>query len=322
MRVAVLLGGRSSEHEISLESGASVADGLREAGHEVVQVLLERDGRWTHEGSEVELRAGGGLLGVDVAFPVLHGPFGEDGTVQGLLECLDVAYAGPGVLAAAISIDKLVFKRLLSFHGIPQVDFCEAGEPGWREHVAAMGLPVWVKPARLGSSVGITKVTSPERALDEAVELARGHDPRVIVEANEGGMEVECSVIGNEEPLTSPPGEIVAHADWYDYGAKYSQGGMDLIVPARIGDEGIARVRELAAQVFKAIDGSGLARCDFFVRDDGDVLVNELNTIPGFTSTSVFAKLSEADGIPYSELCDRLVRYGLERHEAQRRYRF
>jgi D-alanine-D-alanine ligase len=288
----------------------------------VSPVLLERDGRWTHEGSEVELRAGGGLLGADVAFPVLHGPFGEDGTVQGLLECLDVPYAGPGVLAAAISIDKLIFKRLLVFHGIPQVDFCEAGEEGWRERVAAMGLPVWVKPARLGSSVGISKVTSPERALDEAVELARRHDPRVIVEANGGGREVECSVIGNEEPRTSPPGEIVAHADWYDFEAKYSEGGMDLVVPARIGDEANARVRELAARVFKAIDGSGLARCDFFVLDDGEVLVNELNTIPGFTSTSVFAKLFEADGIAYQELCDLLVHYALERHEAQREFRF
>jgi D-alanine-D-alanine ligase len=322
MRVAVLSGGRSSEHEISLESGASVAAGLREAGHEVSPVLLERDGRWTHEGSEVELRAGGGLLGADVAFPVLHGPFGEDGTVQGLLECLDVPYAGPGVLAAAISIDKLTFKRLLVFHGIPQVDFCEAGEEGWRERVAAMGLPVWVKPARLGSSVGISKVTSPERALDEAVELARRHDPRVIVEANGGGREVECSVIGNEEPRTSPPGEIVAHADWYDYEAKYSEGGMDLIVPARIGEAETARVRELAAQVFRAIDGSGLARCDFFVRDDGEVLVNELNTIPGFTETSVYGKLFEADGISYPELCDRLVKLAIERHERARSFEF
>ena len=322
MRVAVLSGGRSSEHEISLESGASVAEGLREAGHEVVPVLLERDGRWTQDGAEVELRAGGGLLGVDVAFPVLHGPFGEDGTVQGLLECLDVAYAGPGVLAAAISIDKLTFKKLLSFHGIPQVDFCEAGEDGWREHVAAMGLPVWVKPARLGSSVGITKVSSTERALDEAVELARAHDPRVIVEADGGGREVECSVIGNEEPRTSSPGEIDAHADWYDYEAKYSDGGMDLIVPARIGDGANERVRELAARVFKAIDGSGLARCDFFVLEDGEVLVNELNTIPGFTSTSVFAKLFEADGISYPELCDLLVNYAVARYEAQRGYRF
>ena len=322
MRVAVLSGGRSSEHEISLESGASVAAGLREAGHEVVPVLLERDGRWTRDGTEVELRAGGGLLGVDVAFPVLHGPFGEDGTVQGLLECLDVPYAGPGVLAAAISIDKLTFKRLLAFDGIPQVDFCEAGEHGWREHVAAMGLPVWVKPARLGSSVGITKVASTERALDEAVELARGHDPRVIVEADGGGREVECSVMGNDEPRTSQPGEIVAHSEWYDYEAKYSEGGMELVVPARIGEDANARVRELAARVFVAIDGSGLARCDFFVLDDGEVLVNELNTIPGFTSTSVFAKLFEADGIPYPELCDTLVRYALERYEAQRAYRF
>jgi len=322
MRIAVLSGGRSSEHEISLESGASVAGGLREAGHDVVAILLERDGRWTCEGTDVPLLAGGGLLDVDVAFPVLHGPFGEDGTVQGLLECLDVAYVGPGVLAAAISIDKLIFKRLLAFHGIPQVDFCEAGEDGWREHVAAMGLPVWVKPARLGSSVGITKVTSPERVLDEAIEAARAYDPRVIVEAHGGGREVECSVIGNDEPRTSPPGEIVAHAEWYDYEAKYSEGGMDLIVPARIGEEGIARVRELASRVFKAIDGSGLARCDFFVRDDGEVLMNELNTIPGFTATSVFAKLFEADGIPYPELCDLLAGLAVERHQAQRRYKF
>jgi D-alanine-D-alanine ligase len=322
MRIAVLMGGRSSEHEISLQSGASVAGGLRDAGHEVVPVLLERDGRWTHEGDEVPLRAGGGLLGVDVVFPVLHGPFGEDGTIQGLLECLDVPYAGPGVLAAALSIDKLTFKRLLAFYGIPQVDFCEAGEDGWREHVTAMGMPVWVKPARLGSSVGIAKVTSAERPLDEAIEAARVYDPRVIIEADAGGKEVECSVMGNEEPVTSRPGEIVAHADWYDFEAKYSEGGMDLIVPARIGDDAIARVRELAARVFKAIDGSGLARCDFFVRQDGEVLVNELNTIPGFTATSVFAKLFEADGIPYPELCDRLVQYAVERYEAQRSYRF
>ena len=322
MRVAVLSGGRSSEHEISLESGASVASGLAEAGHEVVPVLLERDGRWTSEGTEVSLRAGDGLLESDAAFPVLHGPFGEDGTIQGLLECLNVPYVGPGVLAAAISIDKLTFKRLLAFHGIPQVDFCEAGEDGWREHVAAMGLPVWVKPARLGSSVGITKVTSTERALDDAVADAREYDPRVIVEAHDGGREVECSVLGNDEPRVSQPGEIVAHADWYDFEAKYSEGGMELIVPARIGDDAIARVRELAARVFKAIDGSGLARCDFFVHADGEVLVNELNTIPGFTATSVFAKLFEADGVSYPELCDRLVQLALERHQAQRRFRF
>jgi D-alanine-D-alanine ligase len=322
MRVAVLSGGRSSEHEVSLSSGASVGDGLREAGHEVIPILIERDGRWLLDGAEIELRAAGGLLDADVAFPVLHGPFGEDGTVQGLLECLDIPYVGPGVLAASLAIDKLVFKRLLAFHGIPQVDFCEAGTEGWRDHVAAMGLPVWVKPARLGSSVGISKVTSPERGLDQAVELARRHDPRVIVEADGRGREVECSVLGNERPLASSPGEIVAHADWYDYEAKYSEGGMDLVVPAEIGDAAITRVRELAAQVYGAIGGSGLARCDFFVRDGGEVLVNEINTIPGFTSTSVFAKLFEADGISYPELCDRLVDLAMERYEAERAYRF
>jgi D-alanine-D-alanine ligase len=322
MRVAVLSGGRSSEHEVSLDSGASVAEGLRAAGHDVIAVLLERDGRWTRDGREIELRAGRGLLDAEVAFPVLHGPFGEDGTVQGLLDCLDLPYVGPGVLAASLAIDKLIFKRLLAFDDIPQVGFCEAGEEGWREQVATMGLPLWVKPARLGSSVGISKVTNPERGLDEAVELARRHDPRVIVEAHGGGKEVECSVIGNDEPQTSPPGEIVAHADWYDYEAKYSEGGMDLIVPARIGAANQARVRELAAQVFRTIGGSGLARCDFFVREGGEVLVNELNTIPGFTSTSVFAKLFEADGVPYPELCDRLVQLAVERYESYRRFRF
>jgi D-alanine-D-alanine ligase len=322
MRVAVLCGGRSSEHEVSLESGASVRDGVREAGHEVVPVLIERDGRWLADGEEVELRAAGGLLGAEVAFPVLHGPFGEDGTIQGMLECLDVPYVGPSVLAASLAIDKLVFKRLLGFHGIPQVEFCEAGAAGWRDQAAAMGLPLWVKPARLGSSVGITKVMSPERGLDEAVELAARHDPRVIVEADGGGREVECSVLGNAEPVVSSPGEIVAHADWYDYEAKYSDGGMELVVPARIGEGAIDRVRDLAARVFKAIGGSGLARCDFFVRESGDVLVNEINTIPGFTSTSVFAKLFEADGISYPELCDRLIRLALERYEAERAYRF
>jgi D-alanine-D-alanine ligase len=322
MRVAVLSGGRSSEHDVSLRSGASVADGLRAAGHDVIPVLLERDGRWTRDGDEVELRAGEGLLDADVAFPVLHGPFGEDGTVQGLLECLDLPYVGPGVLAAAVTVDKLIFKRVLSFHGIPQVEFCEAGENGWREKAAAMGLPLWVKPSRLGSSVGISKVGSVESGLDEAVEVARRHDPRVIVEAHGGGREVECSVLGNENPRTSPPGEIVTHADWYDYEAKYGDDGMDLVVPARITEAETARVRELAARVFRAIDGSGLARCDFFVRDGGEVLVNELNTIPGFTETSVFAKLLEADGLPYPELCDRLVRLGIERYEKQRGFEF
>jgi D-alanine-D-alanine ligase len=179
-----------------------------------------------------------------------------------------------------------------------------------------------VKPSRLGSSVGISKVSSPESELDEAVFLAAAHDPRVIIEAHAGGREVECSVVGNESPEASLPGEIVAHADWYDYDAKYSEGGMELVVPAPIGGEAVARVRELATTVFALAGVTGLARCDFFVRDSGEVLVNELNTIPGFTSTSVFAKLFEATGVSYPELCDRLVALALERHRRERAYTF
>jgi D-alanine-D-alanine ligase len=321
MLVAVLSGGRSSEHEVSLRSGASVAAGLREAGHEAVEVLIGRDGRWSREGVELELVPGEGLLGADVVFPALHGPFGEDGAVQGLLECLEVPYVGSDVLASAICMDKLTLKGLLALHGVPQVDFVQAGADGWRERVTQMGLPVWVKPSRLGSSVGISKVTSAD-ALEEAVSRAGRHDPRVIVEASASGREVECSVLGNEEVETSLPGEINAHADWYDYEAKYSEGGMDLIVPARIDERTAARVRELAVRSFRLAGCSGLARCDFFVEPDGTVLVNEINTIPGFTQTSVYSKLLEASGIGYADLCERLVSLAIERYRRARSYEF
>ena len=322
MRVAVLSGGRSSEHEVSLRSGASVAEGLGQAGHEAVAVLIDREGGWSCDGEAVRLAPGTGLLDCEVAFPVLHGPFGEDGTVQGLLECLDLPYVGADVLASALCMDKLSFKRLLAYFRIPQVDFVEAGEEGWRERAASFGLPLWVKPSRLGSSVGISKVSSPERGLDEAVELAARHDPRVIVEAPASGREVECSVLGNEQPQTSLPGEIVAHADWYDYEAKYSEGGMELLVPAPIDEPTLERVRELAAQVFSLTGCSGMARCDFFVTEEGEVLVNEINTIPGFTETSVYSKLLEASGIGYPDLCDRLVGLAVERHQRARSYEF
>ena len=189
---------------MSLRSGSAVAEGLRSAGHEAVDIVIERDGRWLHEGAEVDLRAAAGLLDCDAAFPVLHGPFGEDGTVQGLLECLDVPYVGPGVLAAAVTIDKLIFKRLLRERGIAQVDFCQAGEEGWLEKAESLGMPVWVKPSRLGSSVGILKVTEPS-GIEAAVESALEHDPRVIIEAHCGGLEVECSVIGNDVPRPPCP---------------------------------------------------------------------------------------------------------------------
>ncbi|MGH2982688.1 MAG: D-alanine--D-alanine ligase family protein [Solirubrobacterales bacterium] len=321
MRIAVLRGGRSSEHEVSLQSGSSVAAGLREAGHDVVEVTIERDGRWLVEGEELSLVPAQGLLGCEAAFPVLHGPGGEDGSVQGLLECLDLPYVGSDVESSALCLDKLVFKRLLGAGGIPQVDFCEAGEEGWRERAVSFGEPAWVKPARLGSSVGIAPASGAEE-LERAVKEARRHDPRVIVEAPAPGKEVECSLLGNEDPQASPPGEIVTRAsDWYDYEAKYAEGGMELRVPAEISDSATQQLRDLACSVFTLCGCSGLARCDFFV-DGETVLVNELNTIPGFTQTSVYGKLWEAEGISYPELCDRLVQLALERYATARSFEF
>jgi D-alanine-D-alanine ligase len=329
-RVAVLAGGRSSEHEVSLASGASVAAGLGEAGYAVQMIEIDRDGVWRRDGHEVVLAPGRGLAGADVVFPVLHGPFGEDGTVQGLLECLDVPYVGAGVLPSALCIDKVFFKDLMAHAGLPQVAYqavpierwTEAGEVVAHE-VSQLGLPVFVKPARLGSSVGIARVAAADE-LAAALNGAFEHDPLVIVEAAAAGLEVECSVIGNLEPIASEPGEIllaVGERGWYDYEAKYSPGGMQLIVPARITPRARERVRALALTTFRRTGCSGLARVDFFV-DGEDVLVNELNTMPGFTQTSVFGSLFAASGIPYPELLDRLVKLALARHEAQRRYQF
>ncbi len=320
MKVVVLSGGTSSEHDVSLRSGASVAQGLRDAGHEVLELLIERDGRWLHEGEEVALRAGRGLLGADVAFPILHGPGGEDGSVQGALEVLDIAYAGSDVPSSANCLDKLIFKSILAQAQIPQVDFGDASDGAWRENAERLGLPLWVKPARLGSSVGITKVTD-FADLGVAVEGALRHDPRVIVEAQASGIEVECSVLGNEDAIASVPGEIDAHADWYDFEAKYEEGGMELIVPPRISGSAQKRVQELALEVFHLLGCSGLARCDFFV-DGEDVFVNELNTLPGFTDTSVYGKLLAASGVPYPDLCDRLVKLGAERYKRLKSYAF
>jgi D-alanine-D-alanine ligase len=321
MRVAVLCGGRSSEHDVSLRSGEAVARGLEEAGHEVLLVTISREGEWSCDGKPVDLTPGKGLLGAAAAFPALHGPFGEDGSMQGLLEWLDVPYVGSDVLSSAVCMDKLTLKRLFARAGIPQVEFVAAGESGWRERCERMGAPLWVKPSRLGSSVGISKVDD-LASLEEAVALACRHDPRVIVEASAAGREVECSLLGNEDVEASLPGEIVADGDWYDYDTKYREGGMDLVVPAPLPEEQLARVRALAVSAFELSGCAGLARCDFFVEPDGAVLVNEINTMPGFTETSVFAKLWEATGIPYPDLCGRLVALALERHRRTRAYEF
>jgi D-alanine-D-alanine ligase len=321
MRVAVLSGGRSSEHEVSLRSGEAVTRGLEAAGHEPLRVTIGREGEWSLRGDPVRLVPGEGLHGADVAFPALHGPFGEDGSVQGVLEWLDLPYVGSDVLGSAICMDKLTLKRLCAERGLPQVGFVGAGEPGWRERCAELGLPLWVKPSRLGSSVGIGRVERPEQ-LDAAIELARRHDPRVIVEAHSAGREVECSLLGNERVECSPPGEVIAHGEWYDYELKYSEGGMELEVPAEIPAGAAERLRELALAAYELGGCAGLARCDFFVEPDGAVLLNELNTMPGFTETSVYAKLWEAAGLAYPDLCDRLIRLAIERHRESRSYEF
>jgi D-alanine-D-alanine ligase len=315
---------------VSLASAASVAAGLKDAGHVPIAIEVGRDGVWRRDGQVVAVEPGRGLDGVDVVFPVLHGPFGEDGTVQGLLECLDVPYVGAGVLASALCMDKVTFKELMAHAGIPQVRYrgvrtaAYAADPeGLLGELEPLGLPVFVKPARLGSSVGIVRVAARDE-LAGALETAFEHDDLAIVEAAAHGLEVECSVLGNADPVASQPGEIVlaaGEAGWYDYAAKYTPGGMKLIVPARVPDRVRERIRELAIEAFLLSGCQGLARVDFFIVGE-QVLLNELNTMPGFTSTSVYASLFEASGIPYAELLDQLVRLALERHEAARRPRF
>jgi len=332
LRVAVLAGGRSSEHDVSLASARSVLAALDPERYETTTIAIGRDGRWALEAASdtVSLSPAGGVtetlpvladsspaqaLGVvDVVIPVLHGPFGEDGTVQGLLELAGVPYVGAGVAASALCMDKDLFKAVLRDRGIPVARNVTLRLGDELEN--PFGFPVFVKPARLGSSVGITKAHD-EGELVEAVALARRHDEKVLVEELLDGVEVECGVLGNlrPAPIASVVGEIVPHAEWYDYAAKYDEGGSDIVVPARIPDETAARVQELAVESFVATECEGMARVDFFVRESGEVVVNELNTIPGFTATSVYARLFEASGIPYAELLDRLIRLALERHE-------
>jgi D-alanine-D-alanine ligase len=344
------MGGRSSEHEISVASARSVLESLDPERYDTVTVEIDREGKWQLEpgesraldsGAAGELDEGEGrtavetlpvptesvpatLADVDVVIPILHGPFGEDGTVQGLLELANVPYVGAGVLGSALAMDKDKFKAVMRDSEIPVTGNIVLREGD--ELRNPFGYPVFVKPARLGSSVGISKVRS-EEELARAVELAFRHDEKVLIEEFVAGMEVECGVLGsNRSPIASLPGEIVPHGfdapDWYDYSAKYDEGGMDLIVPPRIPQAQIERVQRLAVESFVVAECEGMARVDFFVREDGEVLVNELNTIPGFTATSVYAKLFEASGIPYPELLDRLVELALERHERRSRLEF
>jgi D-alanine-D-alanine ligase len=357
-RVAVLFGGRSAEHEISCLSARSVIDALDPERTEVVPIGISRDGRWHRlsgppalptetgkmpevtegSGTEVELAAEAGsreLVGadgsrepIDIVFPVLHGPSGEDGTIQGLFELAGVPYVGAGVLGSAIGMDKDVQKRLFLQAGIPVGPFETVHEKEWGDDpesveasAEALGFPMFTKPTSLGSSVGVSKVSSGEElaaGLDEAFRYARY---ALLEKAAEGAREIECAVLGNDEPVASVAGEIVPEGhDFYDYEAKYlDEDGAQLLIPADLKPEVLEEVQRLAVTAFRTIRCAGMARVDFFLLGEDELWVNEVNTIPGFTSISMYPKLWESSGLPYADLVERLLDLAVERHTADRK---
>lgn len=347
----VIFGGRSGEHDVSLASARAITDALQKSGrYEVVPVGITREGRWISSGDPMrELRSASKALSssdgseaptsgspapvseklpanlgsVDVVFPVLHGPYGEDGTIQGMLELAGVPYVGSGVLASAASMDKITMKKIFAHHGLPQVDWLGLTRTNWqrdgksllREIEQSIGYPCFVKPANLGSSVGISRATDAD-SLRAALDLAAEHDRRIIVEAGVDAREIEISVLGNEDPEVSVPGEILVTAnEFYDYEAKYTEGGSKIIAPADIPDEVASEMRRVARIAYESVDAAGMSRVDFFLERGTDrLLLNEINTIPGFTPTSVYAQLWDASGLPYEQLLDRLIQLALERH--------
>lgn len=353
LKLGLLYGGQSGEHEVSIMSARSVLAAVNRERIEVLPIGISREGQWfpgldpqtVFDSGDLQVRPlldkkpdytivdnpAGFLLGslkkrVDVVFPVLHGPKGEDGTIQGLLELAGIPYVGAGVTASALGMDKALMKSVFREKGIPIGDFLVYLRREWRENPDEvikgienrLGYPCFVKPANLGSSVGISKARDRDE-LKTALDTAAAYDRKIIVEAFLDGREVECSVLGNDTPEASTPGEIIPNAEFYHYEAKYIDEDAKLLIPAPLNPETVEEVRSLAVRAFKAIDCAGMARVDFFVlHDNGQVVVNEINTIPGFTNISMYAKLWEASGLPYSQLIERLVELALERYEEQK----
>ena len=360
LRIGVIFGGRSGEHEVSLASAASVLAAIDPERYEIVPMGIAKDGQWLVGGDPLRAladaagvrlalptaaapaeasasravarvpTAGGLPAGVaarlDVVFPVVHGPYGEDGTLQGLLELADVAYVGANVLASAVGMDKDTMKAVFRAHGLPVVPYLVVREHEWaeeREHVAErvareLGYPCFVKPSNLGSSVGISKVRHAAELAD-AVAFALGHDRKILVERAVVAREIEVSVLGNDHPDASVPGEIRPGKEWYDYEAKYTEGIAEVVIPAPLSEALVREFQRLAVAAFRAVDAAGLARVDFFLDSDSRIWVNEINTIPGFTRFSAYPRLWEASGLPYSKLVDRLIELALERHAGKRR---
>ena len=346
----MIYGGRSGEHEVSVASAASIFRNLDPSRYEAIPIRIDQSGRWTLGGrvpqalsaadvieeqrtealQPVEPSAAVAASGLDVVFPVLHGPYGEDGTVQGLLELANIPYVGAGVLGSAVGMDKAVMKTLFVAAGLPVGPYLTVLAPEWaRDPTAAMrriegtlGYPVFVKPANLGSSVGISKAGS-EAELAEAMALALQFDRKIVVEAAvPDAREIECSVLGNDTPLASVPGEVIPSREFYDYEAKYLDGGSREVIPAPLSDAQAAEVQRLAIRAFQTVDCAGMARVDFLMpRESGELYLNELNTIPGFTANSMYPKMWEASGLPFPALLDRLIGLALERHADKQRLR-
>jgi D-alanine-D-alanine ligase len=353
IRVGVLFGGRSAEHEVSLQSAKNIIESLDRDKYEVVLIGIDKSGCWhlsdragfllnadnpslisLSDGQErvtllpfqsdsqlLRLSTGDDLGKLDVVFPALHGPYGEDGTVQGLLKLADIPFVGAGVTGSVIGMDKDVMKRLLREAGIPTPEFLvmRRGDPRRFDDVTTeLGLPLFVKPANLGSSVGITKVRE-EKRFYEALDLAFSYDTKVLVEQSIEGREIECSVLGNDEPIASLPGQVIPRHEFYSYEAKYiDENGAVLKIPADLDEPTVELIQRRAIETFQILCCEGMARVDFFLTEDGEALVNEINTIPGFTQISMYPKLWEVSGLPHGELLDRLIELALERHARDR----
>jgi D-alanine-D-alanine ligase len=357
IRVGVVFGGKSGEHEVSINSARSVIENLNPEKYEILPVGISKEGTW-HVGIQAYKALGTEVPSklltnaqqswseatlisavpsptlpspiheeLDVIIPVLHGPFGEDGTVQGLFELLNVPYVGAGVLASAVGMDKALMKAVFAHAGLPQCKYSVYLRTNWENESETvvndieqkLGYPCFVKPANLGSSVGISKAKD-RKSLRAAMNEAARFDRKLVVEEGVDGREIEVAVLGNDLPRASVAGEIVAKADFYDYNAKYTDGTSDLIIPAELSDSQMEEVREMAVRAYQAIDGSGLSRVDFFLeRSTGRFLINEINTFPGFTIFSMYPKLWEATGIAYNELLDELIRLAIERHHDKNR---
>lgn len=353
LRVGIIFGGKSAEHEVSLQSAKNVIDALDKAKYEPVLIGVDKIGRWHLQDagnfllnesnpkliklnesnkflatvpdqqtkSLMVLSQGESASTIDVVIPILHGPFGEDGTVQGLLKLMDVPFVGSGVLGSAIAMDKDVTKRLLKEAGIPSgkyLAFTDPKQVTFKKVKNVLGLPVFVKPANMGSSVGVSKASN-QKELNKSVDLAFQYDRKIMIEENVGGREIECSVLGNETPVASLPGEIILHDEFYSYEAKYiDEHGATLDIPAKLSKSDIKKVQNMAIATYKALNLEGMARVDFFLKD-GRFFVNEANTIPGFTNISMYPKLWEASGISYSKLIDILIELAIARFNKEKK---